>query len=529
MKRFLYITILLLTGVITKADVKLPSIIGSNMVIQRETMALIWGWADPGEKVKVTSSWGVQAETLTEKSGKWNIKLNTPKSGGPFTITVQGKNKIELTNILSGDVWLCSGQSNMQFNMKNSEDAAREIPQANYPEIRLFRVSFRPSITPCDDTPGHWVICSPETVKSFSAVGYYFGRDLYKAVNIPMGLINVSFGGTNIESWTALSEQMHDPAVKAVKNVFDKRVAEYAAAGYDRATLKKDSLKAWNDWRAQMAEYNKSGKKGKRPVYKAVYVHPYDDRNYPGILYNGMINPLVPFAIKGAIWYQGENNAGNEIKAEHYRIQLERMIKSWRKVWNCGEFPFYFVQLPNFGTPWQKSVEDSGWPIIRESFLNTAKEVPNTGMAVTIDLGKSDDIHPKNKKDVGDRLARLALYNLYNKKDIVWTGPIPQTCKFNGGQAVVKFETGGSPLAVKGNKLYGFALVGENDVPIAADAKIAGGNTVVVSSSSIKKARKVYYAWAKNPVGANLVNEGGLPASPFRFEKASDAEKKQPE
>ena len=502
-----------LTATVATADVKLPGIFGSDMVIQRETNAPVWGWADPGEKVTVTGSWGKSAETVTPKDGKWEVKLQTPAAGGPYTVTIQGKNKIELKDVLAGDVWLCSGQSNMQWNVKNSNNSDKEIADAKYNKIRLYKVPLVPSTTPLNDQKGKWVVCSPDTIPGFSATGYFFGRTLYKALDIPIGLINSSWGGTCIEAWTPWSAQSE------IKCAVDKKTKMDAAAKtYDEKAAKDKYAKEKENWKKKTDEWNANGKKGRAPRRPRFVVHPHKNQNYPINLYNGMIAPIVPFAIKGAIWYQGESNAGT---AAYYRKQLEAMITAWRKVWGQGDFPFYFVQLPNFRAPAKELIEDGSWPQLREAFLETAKEVPNTGAAITIEIGEAGNIHPKNKQDVGDRLGRVALYNTYGKKDIVWTGPIYESVKVDGNKAVIKFNTGGSPLAVKGKEpIKWFALVDAAGKVFAGNAKITGADTVEVSNPEIKKIAAVYYAWSNNPVGVNLINKAGLPASPFRWGKA---------
>ena len=507
-KTILMGTLLAAAGMVC-ADVKLPAIFNSNMVIQRETAAPVWGWADPEEKVTVSGSWGEKAEAVTGKDGKWQLKLDTPKAGGPFVITVQGKNKIELQNVLSGDVWICSGQSNMAFNVSGSNNAKQEMENAKYPEIRHFQVKLTPSLTPLNDTAGKWEVCDPATAGRFSATGYFFGRKLNQDLKIPIGLINTSWGGTCIEAWTPLDKQIADPIVKKTKDNCDK-----LAETYNPEAAKKKFEEEKAAWQKKVDEWKTAGSKGAQPAVPRLNINPLQSPNYPGNLYNGMIVPIVPFAAKGAIWYQGESNMG---RADNYRTQLERMITCWRNVWGQADLPFYFVQLPNYMKPWSAPVEDVGWPVLREAFMKTAMEVPNTGMAITIDIGEEKNIHPTNKQDVGDRLARVALYKTYGQKDTVWTGPIAQSCKFDGEKAIISFENGGAPLAVKGEKLQGFALVDENGQPVRAEAKITAEDTVEVTAPEVKKAVMVYYAWANNPTGANLINKAGLPASPFRF------------
>jgi sialate O-acetylesterase len=511
---FVLLGLISLFAVSVQAEVKLPAVLSSNMVIQRDMPAPFWGWADPGEAINLSGSWGASVQTVADADGRWMVKLPAPKAGGPFTITVQGQNKIVLTNILSGDVWICSGQSNMNMAVRGSINSAKEISDADYPNIRLFQVNNVTSQTSLDDTEGQWQSCSPETVGRFSATGYFFGRKLHRELNVPIGLVQSAWGGTPIVSWISADAQQQDPRYIASKKHYDNQ-----ARTYTPEKAKADYQLKLEQWEIDVAQWREDGSKGIKPYKPSRPLpHPLNDNpKYPGVLYNAMIHPVVPLGIKGAIWYQGEANAGGF--AAHYRVQLETLITSWRNAWGQGDFPFYFVQLPNYDSPWTQPVEDGGWPIIREVFMNVAKEVPNTAMAITIDIGDAKNIHPNNKQDVGDRLARLALYNNYGMKDIIWTGPIYKACRFEGNQAIITFETGNAPLAIKGDQLKGFAIIDSQGTPFAADATIQGDDTVVVSSPEVTEALGVYYAWAINPVGANLMNEAGLPASPFRFGK----------
>ncbi|NOY79847.1 MAG: sialate O-acetylesterase [Kiritimatiellaeota bacterium] len=488
------------------AEVRLPSLFADHMVFQRQADAPVWGWADPGEKVEVSASWGAKSATAADADGKWRVDLKTPEAGGPFTVAVAGRNTIRLTDVLVGEVWLCSGQSNMQMSVSRARNAKEEIAAAVFPDIRLLKVNLQTAESPQTDCSVRaWTPCSPESVGSFSAAAYFFGRKLYQELGIPIGLIHSSWGGTCIEAWTPWESQKDDPVVLSRKESYDKRERIYDPEKA-KARYEKDRA-AWRAW-------VRGGRKGKQPRRPRAPVQPRKDRNHPSNLYNAMIHPLAPFAIRGAIWYQGEANAG---RGAHYRVQLERLITSWRQLWG-KEFPFYFVQLPNFRKPWEAPVEDGGWPEIRESFMKTALEVPKTGMAITIDIGEAGNIHPKNKQDVGDRLARLALHDVYGKTGFAWCGPIFKACEFRDGKATVTFDTGGAPLAVRGDgPLKGFALVGEDGVPVAAEAVIQGPDKVIVSSPKVPRPAMVYYAWANNPVGVNLINAGGLPASPFRF------------
>lgn len=517
MKHLVILFALFITS-LAQADVSVGKIFASHMVVQRDTKAPFWGTADAGEKVAISTSWGAKAETTADANGKWRVTLATPPAGGPFTITIQGKNTVELTEVLSGEVWLCSGQSNMQWNVANSTNSNEEIANANHPEIRLFTVHNEARNEEMEELGriSSWAPCSPENISGFSAAGYFFGRKLHEDLDVPIGLINSSWGGTGVEAWTPWWGQEDDEAAQRIKASWDKRDADYTPekeqALYDSQMAEyKVKQKAWID----------GGKQGRPPRGPRKEGQPRDNRNYPSNLYNSMIHPIRTFAIRGAIWYQGEHNAG---QGTHYEVMLTNLIQSWRKDWGY-DFPFYSVQLPNFMSPWKTPVEDGGWPQIREAFMRVGENVPNTGTAITIDIGEADNIHPANKQDVGDRLGRLALHKTYGKSGFAWSGPIPEKCDFRDGKALVTFDTGGAPLSVRGGgELVGFALTDTKGVPYPAKAVIQGENSVVVSSEQVAEPCMVHYAWANNPIdpegpvgAANLINQEDLPATPFRF------------
>ena len=495
------------------ADVKLQSVFGDNMVLQQNTSANFWGTASPGEKVTVSGSWGKSAETTAGKNGKWKLELKTPDAGGPFTVTVQGKNKLAFKNVMSGEVWLCTGQSNMDRAMSAFKDTQGAIADADYPKIRFFVVGKKASNAPLETLSGHWALCTPKTTAEFSATGYFFGLKLYKELNIPIGLVECAWGGTRVETWTPWEKQEDNPRL-----VKERENAAKRAQTYDEAEERKIYNNAKEKYEADLKAWDESDKKECRPRNPSFKQHPFQEQNYSSNLYNGMTNPLAPYTVKGAIWYQGEANAGN---AAEYAKQLGLMITGWREKWGQGDFPFYFVQLPGFQTAWSNPVEENAsWALLREAFADVAKNVPNTGMAITIDIGEANDIHPQQKSKVGERLARLALNKDYDKKDVAWTGPIIKSCEFKEGKAVIKFETGGSPLAVRnGGKIKGFALLGNNSEFVEANAEIVRDDTVEVTSDKVKIPTIVYYAWAQNPEGVNLMNKEGLPASPFRYGK----------
>lgn len=494
-----------------RADVTLAKMFASHMVIQRETQAPVWGWADPGERVAVAASWGERAETVADAAGAWRVLLPTPAAGGPFTITVSGTNTIELTDVLAGEVWLCSGQSNMQWIIRNSANPEEEIANANHPGIRLFTVHNATSPEPLKEISRatSWAPCSPENAGGFSATAYFFGRKLHQELGVPVGLVHSSWGGTAVQAWTPWEAQEEDPVAQSIRANWDRRDAEYTPEKEEEA-----HAAAMARFEEQQQRWIEGGRQGRAPRRPRKEGQPRLNRNYPANLYNAMIHPLRGFALRGAIWYQGESNAGH---GSHYETMLTHMVQAWRRDWG-HDFPFYAVQLPNFMAPWTQPVGDGGWPLVREAFVRFAENVPHTGIAITIDIGEADDIHPKNKQDVGDRLARLALHRTYGQTGFAWCGPIPTGCEFRDGKAIVTFATGGAPLAVRdGGKLFGFALAGPAGESRHAEAVIVGEDTVEVSSPDVPEPRLVHYAWANNPVGANLVNRGGLPASPFRF------------
>jgi sialate O-acetylesterase len=487
------------TGIVF-ANVKLPAIISDNMVLQRGKKVPIWGWAEPGEKVSVKGSWEwFETSTKAKDNGKWMVKIQPPKAGGSYEIMIKGNNTITLKNILVGEVWICSGQSNMQMSVRSSANAEQEISAADYPKIRLFTVKRNVADKPQSDCEGNWTMCSPETVPGFSAVAYFFGRELHQQLDVPVGLIHTSWGGTPAEAWTRRGVLESEPDCIPILQRFDEAMARYPEAKkkYDESLI---------EWKKAVEKAKAEGKKPpRRPNPPFGPGNPHS----PAGLYNAMIAPLIPYGIRGAIWYQGESNAG---RAYQYRKLFPAMITNWREDWGQGKFPFLFVQLANFMAVDPEPV-DSAWAELREAQLMTLA-LPNTGMAVIIDIGEAKDIHPKNKQDVGKRLALWALAKTYGK-DLVYSGPIYKSMRTEGNKIILDFEHVGDGLVVGGGEsLKGFAVAGADRKFVWADAKIEG-NTVVVSSDEISEPVAVRYAWANNPV-CNLYNKEGLPASPFR-------------
>jgi sialate O-acetylesterase len=492
------VIVLVLAGVLS-ADVRLPSIISDNMVLQQGKSVPIWGWADANEAVTVTGSWGSgKWETTADQDGKWMVKIDTGKAGGPYEMTVAGKNPVTVKNILVGEVWVCSGQSNMEFTVRQANNSAEEIADANnYPQIRQFLVGRKVIYTPMYNCNGKWQICSAQTAGNFTAVGYFFGRELTKQLNVPVGLIHTSWGGTPVESWMSREYLEKDPNFQPILKRFEETSADINGL---KAKYREDMQK----YNAVVPQLKAEGKPlPPRPEEPIGPGHPYS----PTGLYNGMIVPILPYGIRGAIWYQGESNAW---RAYQYRTLFPAMIKNWRDAWHQGDFPFLFVQLANYMEPEPQPVE-SDWAELREAQLMTLS-VPNTGMAVTIDIGEPD-IHPKNKQDVGKRLVLWALAKTYGK-NIVYSGPIYTLMEVQGNKAILHFDHVGGGLVAKGDLLKGFAIAGAGKKFVWADAKIEG-NTVVVSSDKVSVPAAVRYAWEKNPV-CNLYNKESLPATPFR-------------
>ena len=507
MLRQVTVAILILTGLAAaaSAEVKLAGVFGDHMVLQRDVALPVWGWADPGEAVTVTL--GGQTKTATaDAGGKWSVRFDALQAGGPLQLQAKGtKNTVAVSDVLVGEVWLCSGQSNMEMSVGGVANKDAEIAAANHPQIRMYFIDHIPAKEPQARRNGRWAVCSPQTVGGFSAAAYFFGRELHKQLNVPVGLINSSWGGTPVQTWTSIKSHEAVPELKPM--VADlRRQEEFYASGKAKAQYEKQLA----DWEKAAAAAKASGKQ-----FKDQKPQPPQDPALspwaPAALYNGMIAPLAPYAIRGAIWYQGESNAGSPI----YGIQLTALIANWRDDWKQGDFPFLFVQLPNFmGRQTQPSESVGGWPLEREQFLKTLDTVKNTGMAVTIDIGEANDIHPHNKQDVGKRLAQWALAKTYGK-DVVASGPLYKSSRQEAGKIVVEFNYVDGGLAARdGGKLTGFAIAGADKKFVWADAQIVG-DTVVVSSPAVPSPVAVRYAWANNPP-CNLVNKAGLPASPFR-------------
>jgi sialate O-acetylesterase len=476
------------------SQVKLHTLFHDHMVLQRGTAVPIWGTARPDEQVTV--AFDQQKKTVkADKDGRWMVKLEPLQAGGPFELKV---NSITLQDVLVGDVWLCGGQSNMEFPLSTLPICKEEAPKANYPKLRLFTVAHAPKDEPVADVKGRWEECTPTSAPKFSAVGYFFGRDLQKELDIPIGLVCSSWSGTPIEAWMSEPLLAADPQFKPELERWKAGVKDYD--------------KAMEEWRQKVEEWEKAVEKDptlKRPK------RPLNPKNAApnfGRLFNGMIAPLVPFAIKGVIWYQGESNAPI---AQYYAARFQAMIGDWRQRWGQGDFPFLFVQLANFMKRHPEPT-DTDWARLREAQLKTLLSTPKTGMAVAIDIGDEKDIHPPNKPAFGKRLVLAALAVAYGK-EIEFSGPLFDSMKVEGDKVRLTFKHVGGGLVAQGEKLKGFAVAGEDRKFVWAEAAIQG-DAVVVQSGEVAKPVAVRYAWDDNPE-ATLYNKAGLPASPFRTDE----------
>ncbi len=622
------------------AEVKPAKIFGSNMVLQQGTIIPVWGWADKGETVRVSFN-GQILQAVAGEDGKWMVKFPLMQYGGPYIMTIKGSNTITFENIMIGEVWICSGQSNMEFQLSRSLNGKEEVAAADYPEIRLFKVPRRITQFPQDDLEkGDWLLCSPETSASFTAVGYFFGKKLHKDLKVAVGLIQSAWGGTVAESWTSGNTIKNDPDFKDrykellefdIKNfnqhqeeIYKKilggnvpkkdkglvdGVAFYAASDLDDSDW--NTIHVPDFWENQgykhidgIAWYRKEIKLTKKQADQITEIHlgkidasditwingikiGMTDRNanavrvynihagvmkkgrnvisvrvqdnssdggmygekpedlyllakneninlsgdwkfrvtevfmksakfgpnsYPTLLYNGMINPLIPYAIKGVIWYQGESNAN---RAKQYRRIFPNMITDWRTNWKDDDFPFLFVSLANFRKAPAEPGE-SAWAELREA-QTMALKLKVTGMALAIDVGDANNIHPKDKETVGNRLELAALKKGY-RKDIVYSGPMYQSMKIAGNKIEISFtKTGTGLISIDGSdELKAFSIAGTDKKFYWAKARIISNNTIEVWSDEVTDPVAVRYAWADNPGPVNFYNKESLPANPFR-------------
>jgi sialate O-acetylesterase len=507
-------TVLLAAGLVVtapaSANVTLPHAFGSHMVLQRDQAIPVWGWADPEEKVSVQIGDQPAVTTTANKAGQWRVTLPKMSAGGPFTVKVVGKNTITLDDVLVGEVWLCSGQSNMEMVVASCTNAQQEIAAANHPQIRQIKVPKLTASVPAKDFPGQWQVCSPETVGGFTACGYFMARELQKKLNVPVGLLHSSWGGTRIEPWTTPAGFAQVPTLADIQQKIAK-ADPHSAEFKDGMGKYLDQLEGWMQaTRQSIAQEQLITSMPEFPpdfVPLAAHANPHGQ---PTTLYNAMIHPLVPFGIRGAIWYQGESN---HVEGKLYTEKMKALIQGWRQLWG-SELPFYYVQIAPF--PYGNES-----PTVLAEFWeaqSAALEIPNTGMVVTTDIGDYKDIHPKNKQEVGRRFALLALKNVYGQSDIVCSGPTFKAMALEGDKIRIRFDNIGSGLASRdGKPLNWFEIIGKDTDWTKADAAIEG-DSVVLSSDKVKAPVAMRFAWDKS-AEPNLMNKEGLPASAFRSGK----------
>jgi sialate O-acetylesterase len=531
MNKLLTAFVLVFSTMSTYADVTLNGVFAEHMVLQRDMPVAVYGTAEPGEQVTIAFA-GQSKSATAGKDGAWSVKLDAMKvSAVPAAMTVSGKNKLTLNDILVGDVWVCSGQSNMEWVL-GACNRPEDLKQANFPLIRLFQI--RGVVSPNLRTEVScfpWAPCTPQSVENFPAVGFYFGRKVHQETGIPLGLIRSAQGGTAIEPWTPYAGLALIPELAKDKETLDQQLKTYL----EKLTGMQPKFDAYLTQARKALSSN-----AELPAPPEFPAYPISNNAPQGwnCLYNGYIHPLTRFAIKGVLWYQGESNCYN---ADTYFQKQRALIGGWRKAWNQGDFPFYFVQLANYGNPDTiAGADDGGWAKLRMAQLKSLA-ITNTGMAVAIelaDIGNPNDVHAKNKKDVGERLSLWALAKDYGKKNLVYSGPLYKSMKIEGSKIRITFDSVGSGLTVATKKGYDpmvkepqgslkkFAIAGEDPSSPGGSAvasrkwvwaeAVIDGKTVVVSSPSVPKPVAVRYAFASNPDGCNLYNNEGLPASPFR-------------
>lgn len=501
--RFVALYVLVMAGA-AAADVELHPLFRDHMVLQQKVMVPVWGTGTPGEKVSVLML-GNRGEAVTDAEGRWRVMVGPFQHGGPHEMTVEAGNKITIKDILVGEVWVCSGQSNMDWPVKKSMNAEEEIANANHPMIRLFGVDWAVSDKPEATLQGTWMVCNRDSVAGFSAAGYFFARELRRKLKVPVGIIQSSLGATPCQAWTSRKALESDPELAKIITEWNEfRAAKAKAAATSAATAP--------------ATDRQVSKPADSRSEEQVSPHRQGPRRAPSVLFNAMIHPIIPYRIAGVLWYQGESDTW---MAERYRRLFPAMIRDWREHWGQGDFPFLFVQLPNFGER-KPEPGDSEWAELREAQA-AALTLPKTGMIVTIDIGEADNIHPGNKQEVGLRLALLAEATVYNL-NVSHTGPVYFSRKVEGDSIRLRFNSIGGMLGAREQQpLKGFAIAGEDRKFYWAEATIDQG-TVVVRSDKVPKPVAVRYAWADNPE-CNLIGVFQLPAGPFRTDNWPPAEK----
>lgn len=506
--RSLLISLALALPFPASAELRLPAIIGSHMVLQQKQTNPVWGWDTPGATVTVQFA-GQSRSAVCDAKGKWRVKLDpVPASDRPAVMTIQGSSKRELQDILVGEVWLCSGQSNMGFNVSNAWDSDLEIATAKYPGLRLISVPQHGTQEIQDDFQGQWEPCSPANAGAFSAVGFFYGRLLHEMLGVPVGLIDNAWGGSACEAWIKREVLEKDKRFTEIIARWKNTEANFNAADFQKQlAAHQEKVKAWAAARRAALQAGRLPP----PNPPRAPQNLMTGQHRPGNLYAGVLHPLIGYGIKGAIWYQGESNAS---RAQEYGQLFPLMIQHWRDEWRQGDFSFYWVQLADF-KPEQPQPGDSDWAELRESQTQTMALLKNTGQAVITDLGEANDIHPKNKRDVAERLARWALAKDYGLP-IPHRSPLFKSCEVQGGKLVLTIDTFGSQLrTVDVSEPRGFALCGQDRAWKWAEAKLLGPDKIEVSSKAVPLPVAARYAWADNPV-CNIFSKEGLPLTPFR-------------
>lgn len=510
MKLFRLILILQIVGIpFLGAELRFPAIIGDQMILQRDQPNRIWGWDDPGTVVTVSIAGGTQTVTASA-SGDWEVMIDPlPATGEPLIMKIEGTNSEEIKDILAGEVWLCSGQSNMSWTIKNSFDGDLAVAEAGNPHIRLITVPRVGTQELQDDFSGAWAAASGETVSEFSAVALYFGQMVQRVLDVPVGLIHCSWGGSSAEAWVRRDLLEDDPRFASELNHWRKLEAEYDFEAEQESY--RERLRLWEENSAAARESGAEVPARPRPPFNALA-----SQIRPGNLYAGMLYPIIGYGIRGTIWYQGESNVA---RADNYRDLFTLLIEHWREEWGQGPFSFYWVQLANYLAR-NPAPGESAWAELREAQTETLETVVNGGQAVIIDLGEGQDIHPRNKRDVGYRLARLALAKDYGI-EIAHRSPEVKSARRRGDRVILKFEHVGAGLRTFDvGEVIGFSVAGSDGVFSWATGKVISPDTVEIWSEAVPDPAKVRYAWADNPA-CNLYSAEGLPVTPFRRESLS--------
>ncbi|MDB6139210.1 MAG: hypothetical protein JWO94_2282 [Verrucomicrobiaceae bacterium] len=494
-----------LASINARADIKLPAIISDHMVVQAEAAVPIWGWGAPGEQVSLSLA-GQTQSAKTGNDGRWQASFNLLKANGqPQTLTVTGSNSLTVNDVLIGEVWLASGQSNMAFTVQRAQNYEQEKAAAQHPLLRMFTVTAGAVPRPQSDCGGKWEVCTPESLEGFSAVAYFFGRELQQTLKTPVGLVHSSVGGTDIAAWTSMEAQQKVPEL----NAFLSRWKAQDEA-YDAAKAQTEYKQKTIEWKAATAQARAAGKT--LPRKPPGPLQPRMNANYPAHLFESRLAPLIPYGIKGAIWYQGEHNSATPAEGLRYRLQLPLLINDWRSRWG-SDFPFAWVQLPGFAT------SGSGRAYVREAMLQNLS-MKDTGMVVTLDVGEADNNHPRNKQAVGRRLALWALGDVYHLPGTITSGPLPAGQEIRDHEIVLSFTHTEQGLVAHG-ELKGFVIAGEDQKWQPATARIEG-DKVIVGNAGVAHPKAVRYAWAASPE-CSLFNGAGLPASPFRTDEWTES------